>query len=275
MAWGMHVASCVAVGRWKPPQHLLIPVRAGNMCISDGTGSCTGPVIPCPVRMQQCTVDICFAIDGSGSIEEANAWSAEVSIVRGIVGSIGGANSNLAVWMFSDAAQQIVAPTTVGQAKATESFTRALPNFQPPYGRTQAAGALQACLVCDADLLAQLLLTRILRTRNCLAPKLLQDVFDGLPKTVGTRDKTIVLITDGQLGDATQCDRVVKTAKSRGVSIVTVGVGAINADQLRSFASNPSFFIRAPDFSPMKLWIPTDAAAKTTCRVPPGKYSEI
>lgn len=99
------------------------------------------------MRLPSCLVDVCFAVDGSGSIDDAHAWGAEVSIVRSIVASIGGADGSLAVWLFSDREQEMVAPTTFGAAKSADGFTRAMVGTNPPFGSTKAAGALKQCTV--------------------------------------------------------------------------------------------------------------------------------
>lgn len=144
-AWGLAevvFARCACTATQVP--HLLMP-PAEDMCVSDAAGKCAGAVITTPVRFPSCTVDVCVAIDGSGSI--GNDWGAEVSIVRGLVAAVGGANSRLAVWLFSSSAQQMVAPTTFGAARASDAFTRTMVTTEPPYGGTNAAEAIAQCTV--------------------------------------------------------------------------------------------------------------------------------
>ncbi|KAI7836279.1 hypothetical protein COHA_009867 [Chlorella ohadii] len=218
----------------------------GDMCVADAAGKCTSPVITCPLRLQSCVSDVCFLMDGSGSMQ--GYWDNEVSIVRGIVGAIGGANSALAVWMFSNSASQVVSPTTIGKAKATDAFTRAVLGAQPEYGGTTAAAGVVAC------------------TRMLAAGKA-----NGHRKTL-PQSQPKVLITDGGIGDFEATKAAVATAKAAGINIVTIGVGSVSDSQLTTLASSPAMYIQAAGFGIAELQKPTDNAASAVCAGHPVLY---
>lgn len=124
---------------------VLVPSAAGDMCLSDASGKCVSAVITPAARFPACAVDICVAMDASSSI--GSNWDAEASIVVSLVNAIGGADSRLAVWMFSDQAQQIVAPTTIGEARKSEAFKKAVREASIPNGGTNAGEAIKSCTV--------------------------------------------------------------------------------------------------------------------------------
>lgn len=77
--------------------------------------------------------------------------------------------------------------------------------------------------------------------------------------------KTLVLITDGALGDPDESTTNVNAAKAAGIRVVTVGVGYANENQLKTLATNPGLFVKAAGFAAAQLQGPIDAAGQALC----------
>lgn len=136
---------------------LLHPCRhcchAGAVCVDDTSGSCSGTYITPPVQLPDCPlVDLCFLLDDSGSIKDANAWPDEVAVARSIIVSAGAPDSEVALYRFCDRTELLSPP-----AVAKEDLFRWV-DFQelitgvPPSGGSStvpgAVAAVEACQVC-------------------------------------------------------------------------------------------------------------------------------
>lgn len=62
----------------------------GEICYSDRNGKCSGTAYKIEDPINMCEVDICFAVDQSGSIRDTpRAWDIQVNVVDSITKSIG------------------------------------------------------------------------------------------------------------------------------------------------------------------------------------------
>jgi hypothetical protein len=69
-----------------PPE--LFPVSGGAVQQCSGPTTCDGPTFVVITQIKTCNVDVCFAIDGSGSIT-SDRWQVEINAVDSITRAIG------------------------------------------------------------------------------------------------------------------------------------------------------------------------------------------
>jgi hypothetical protein len=66
----------------------LFPTTGGAVQQCSDTSTCNGPTLVIITQIKTCNVDVCFAIDGSGSIS-SERWQVEINVVDSITRAIG------------------------------------------------------------------------------------------------------------------------------------------------------------------------------------------
>lgn len=73
----------------NPPHETACDTTAGGALCSVGTnGDCEGTVYTVQRAIPWCPVDVCFLLDGSGSMAQS-AWEIEANVVDSMIRSIG------------------------------------------------------------------------------------------------------------------------------------------------------------------------------------------
>ncbi|GBF97829.1 hypothetical protein Rsub_11355 [Raphidocelis subcapitata] len=184
--------------------------QGGSICEAPALQECQGAVFQIPRRVSNCPVDVCFLMDGSGSISwYPGAWEIEGNIIDSIVTSMGNGDAYISVVEFSGTTLVHIPPTPKRDADTT--VLRSLPMMA---GSTNMAAGLQKC----DELLRQ------------------------GPSAGGANNRAIVLLTDGAPDSYQAASMEAEAAKAHGVTIVTIGVGGADLDYMDTLSSGPYDF---------------------------------
>jgi len=202
------------------PVLLLRPLHngaGGSVCGVDSNGACQGTVYTIVQTIATCKVDVCFLMDGSGSMSDAS-WEVEANVVDNIARIIGDDAAYVAVVEFSDGTYTHVPPT-----KKSSVDTSTLRTARQFTGLTYMGEAIRKC---------QSILT--------------QDLMFSSP----TRHaKVIVLLTDGAPNGVLDPVTEANAAKLAGTTIITVGVGGADLALLDTLSNGAGYAYSADAFN--------------------------
>ncbi|GBG00309.1 hypothetical protein Rsub_13287 [Raphidocelis subcapitata] len=121
--------------------------QGGSVCEAPALQECEGTVFQIPRRVSNCPVDVCFLMDGSGSISSyPGAWEIEGNIIDSIVTSMGNGDAYISVVEFSYEALVHIPP--IARRNADTTVLRSLPMMA---GSTNMAAGLQKAIVLLTD----------------------------------------------------------------------------------------------------------------------------
>lgn len=227
----------------------IFPDTGGSVQQCTGGSTCAGTVYVVTQPITNCAVDVCFLMDGSGSIASySGAWQVEANVVDGITRTIGewkryaplleekcccplslthlhmvfagAADANIAVVEFANGQTSTLVPPT---PKATVD--------------TSLLRNLAACSGC--------LTPMHLGISKC--QQLL--LSDPVMQATNNHGKVIVLLTDGWPDDSGSATSVANTAKAAGIKIVTVAVGTADTIYMSTLSSGNGFNFSAAAFN--------------------------
>uniref|UniRef100_A0A383VFT5 VWFA domain-containing protein n=1 Tax=Tetradesmus obliquus TaxID=3088 RepID=A0A383VFT5_TETOB len=227
----------------------LFPVSGGGVQQCYNTTSCGGPALVVIQPITSCDADVCFLIDGSGSIAN-EAWQVELNVVDSIIGAIGRAD-----------VQTDMLPTAVAAMLSRSVANAKLLSFFATAGNPSAIVAAmefssnQAILIpptIKSDVDASTLRKFIKEsggTNMASGIEACQSLFKQEPMSSTGRRNVLILLTDGQPDSPSNTAAAADKAKSAGTAIITMGVSGADLVLMSGLSSGPGYSFSADEFN--------------------------